>query len=234
MKPTFLLIHGGPGFDQSYFYPYMNFLKRYFELHSYNLGSILTKYSLEGLVAELGDHISQFKRNSKKVYLFAHSFSSILTLKLNQDILNKVDKIILSNWVYDHKWISIFYKQFPQYKGLSFNSLKEMTLFYNSVYFENTVDGAKVLERIKYNDKLQKSVAGVYTKELSLDVSLQLNSHKIISISADKDKITPDTYIQIANLKYKLEKIRIDNSSHFPFIDQPKVFEEKLLSTLGK
>jgi len=220
-KPALILLHGGPGFDESYFYPFLNPLKDNYILHSYTLGSSSKDYTFKSLISELESVIAGIDKN--EIYILAHSFSSILTLNLSEKTLHKITKIILSNWIYNSEWIENFYENYPEERNYLSQSMRDDSFHYLKYYFNDQEKGRDVLSKIKFNDNLQKTV-GDYYLESSHEKNLGLFHSKIFSISSDFDKITTKNYILTGAQKFNLKNFNIEDSSHFPFVDTPNDF----------
>jgi pimeloyl-ACP methyl ester carboxylesterase len=217
---TLLLIHGGPGLDDSYFFPYLNSLKKNVNLLSYQLGTRCSKkdfYEFSDLVDELNEVIARIKG---EVFILGHSFGACLALSVSNENLGRVKKIILSNWVYDGSWIQLFYDNFPETKKMpKCNNLAEESFQYLPYYFVDLQKGKKVLERISYNDKLQSDF-GDYLSMLDLDSKVSDLKEKVVSISSDQDKVTPHEYIKKITNKFNIKNHNILGAGHYPFVDK--------------
>lgn len=213
---TILLVHGGPGFDDSYFYPYFNNLKDSFDIKSYSLGSQVDDYSVESLREELSTNILSIKTD--KIIIYAHSFASILIAGLSQEAWDKVSLVVLSNWIADSNWIDTFNNSYPEASNINFGDLKSFTISHLSYYFENIEEGQRVLDEITYTDEVFLKNQAIYE---NLDITKHLIRHKqkIISISSEKDKITPKNYIKKICLDIDIKNYNISKAGHFPFVE---------------
>jgi pimeloyl-ACP methyl ester carboxylesterase len=217
---TLLLIHGGPGLDDSYFFPYLDTLKKDVNILSYQLGTRYKKKDfceISDLVDELNEVITTIKGD---IFILGHSFGACLALSLSNESLDRVKRIILSNWIYDSSWIQLFYDNFPETKKMpKCNNLAEESFQYLPYYFVDLQRGKTVLERISYNDKLQSDLGG-YLSVLDLDSKVNDLKETIVSISSDQDKITPHEYIQKITNKFNIKNHNILGAGHFPFVDK--------------
>lgn len=228
---TIILLHGGPGFNDSYFYPYLTPLKEQYNVTSYTIGTKTTDLTIEGITKELRDFL--FSINSEKISIIAHSFASILVLNQELDLFRKLNKIILCNWVYDNKWIDLFYSKFPNEKRYISKSLKEDSVHYLPYYFKDLNLGRHVFNKISFNDQLQRNTSSIYSN-LDLKEKLSLYASKITSITSELDQITPSTYILEATKKFGITNYNIEDCGHFPFIEKPEEFIKIVNKTLGE
>jgi pimeloyl-ACP methyl ester carboxylesterase len=229
LKETLLLIHGGPGMDDSYFFPYVEGLKLRYDVKSYTLGSSYPKgkdYTIDSLICELNNVIDKIEG---EITLLGHSFGACLALSIRKDLASRVKHFYLCNWIYDSTWVERFYNNHPETKLFSTTSdLKESSLRYLPYYFEKVEIGNEVLQAISYNDKLQNDLSG-YLGSLDLDRLVSENKDKITSITSDNDKVSPHEYITIITSKYKIKNILISGAGHFSFIDNRKDFCDAIL-----
>lgn len=223
------LVHGGPGLDDSYFYPYFNNLKDLFEIESHTIGNTITdeNVKIEHLVLELVENINRI--DCENIILFGHSFGAALIIELlsSKKILCKKPKqIIFSNWIVDNKWINLFYDKNPEASEINYSQdFKNYSLKYLQYYFEDTKIGEKVLKNINYNSSLYFSFIH-YLLNLDLHEKLQSIDIPISSISSGKDRITPNSYITYNVTRHNITNYCISNAGHFPFIEETILFKE--------
>lgn len=219
---TLLLLHGGPGFDDSYFYPFFNELKSDFKIISYTLGSNAIGVDLEALVNELDDFISNIECDELIVY--AHSFAPIVLSGVSELSWKKIDRAILSNWVIDNKWIQKFYNSYPETLDFKWTNLRQQSLNLLDYYFINQKRGREVFEKIAYNDDVYLGTQNIY-ENLDISESLARYSNKIVSISSSEDKITTQSYIKASCTDINVLNYNVEGAGHFPFIDNWTEFE---------
>ena len=112
--PNLLLVHGGPGMDDSYFFPFLEPLRKHFAIHSYAQGTDveLGTSPIDDLVNELQDHISSMDGSRK--FILAHSFGAALALeRIRRFGDSDLDGLILVSWICDLEWQSIFDNRNP-------------------------------------------------------------------------------------------------------------------------
>lgn len=220
---SLVLVHGGPGFDDSYFYPYLLNLKEvYQEIYSYKLGSRVSNYSIDSLVQELHDYTSSLEG---EITYLGHSFGAALLIEAFSGLpCAKNIKLIFSNWISDNKWIDEFFKNHPEAKVIGAGlDLKRRTWKYIQYYFIDLAEGEKVLKRIGYNDEIFEAFSE-YLANLNLDQKIQALQSKTYSIHSTEDRITTKTYINKIEKKRGIESYTVKNAGHFPFIDNPQEF----------
>lgn len=229
-KHTLLLLHGGPGFDSSYFFPYLSPLKEHLEIVTYTLGSNAKGYTLDSLLDEYEYELS--KLNGKSFSILAHSFSSFLALsKPSIKRMGDINKIFLSNWIYDQKWIDEFNENEGDVDGELPESLKELCLHYVKKYFKDTDRGKEVLNGIQYNDRLQEEI-GPHFFSIELRKEIECLSERIVSISSDYDRITSKDYIKKICDEKALRNYLFTNSGHFPFVEETSKFNSLILKEM--
>lgn len=219
-----LLIHGGPGFDDSYFYPYIENAKPiYDEIISYTLGSDTLEHSIENLQSELSKKISSI---DGPCTLLGHSFGGALCIETlsNSPELQKKVKLILSNWIYDSEWIDIFNEDHPESAAISeVDGFRERTLAYLPYYFVDQSVGKATLEKIEYEEEVFDALSPYI---LNLDLRAKIENLKIpvFSIASELDVITPPKYLADINLPAGSKTFQIKGAGHFPFIERPVEF----------
>lgn len=224
-KKNLLLIHGGPGLDDSYFFPFLSPLEEFYNLISYRIGSRCKDYSLDSLVHELENVINKIDGDNLNV--LAHSFASVILLNSKDKVLNRFSNLILSNWIYNTEWIDIFHKKYPEAAETEGNSLKEDMLKQVDYYFCDINLGTKVLNQISFSDEIyQQSLACYEHLDLSLRVEKHLN--KITSVCSEFDKIVPSEYISMITNRLNIKNYLIPNAGHFPFAEQPEIYLNNL------
>lgn len=229
-KEVLILLHGGPGFDDSYFYPYLEDLESSFELASYCVGHTINDYTLAQMVEELENFIKGI--GERKINILAHSFSAVLIMNIKKKIFEGLNKVILSNWIYDNKWIEIFNNSFPESSNFPQADLKSSSLNYLSYYFINKDEGRKVLEKMVYYDEIFNASDQIL-ESLDLENILSERRSKLTSISSSHDNITPDTYIQKICKKVQINNYMVLNAGHFPFVDNPTEFQRILRNIIN-
>ena len=225
-KINLILIHGGPGLDDSYFYPYLDQLKDEYDVSSYTVGStIQSSYSFEKLCQELDHFISSI---AGPIILLGHSFGANICMNMSEYSWARIDRLILCNWVHDNAWIELYFSNCPQALDVpeSYN-LKESLLELKGFYFKDEDKGRDVIEGINFNYDLSDAISSYV---LSCDESsiLELHSDKIISISCSNDSIISEKYILRACNTFGITNYSFNGLSHFPFVDDCNVFCKKI------
>ena len=232
-KICLYLVHGGPGFDDSYFYPYFNDLSSYFDIKSHTLGSQVfkDKITIEDLVRELTDNLN--KVPNEHIILLGHSFGAALIIELlnsQNHLIKRTQCIIFSNWIVNNKWIEQFFQNYPETAKLEKKTcLREMTLGYLDYYFNDSIEGKNVLDKIQYNSKLYFSFSN-YLTSLDLESKLSKISIPIVSISSENDAITPKSYITYNASRFKIQNHDISNAGHFPFVEATNDYNKTIIN----
>jgi proline iminopeptidase len=232
MKKTLVLLHGGPGFDDSYFHPFFQSIKDEYIVLSYTIGANgADRNSIEGLVSELDVFIKENCIGEFSVY--GHSFGGALGIEYFSKMKNtKAKKLILSNWVVDAKWIELFFKNYPEAAELEgIEDFRSSTLSYIDYYFLNKEKGIQVLENIQYCGEMYNNFRG-YLGNMDLHDKLDALEVPLASISSEFDKITPDEYILNNARRHSINNFVIKNAGHFPFVDNPDDFFGNLIQIL--
>jgi pimeloyl-ACP methyl ester carboxylesterase len=199
--------------------------------YSYVIGSSVSRddYSLDALTKEFIGFINTFTEYDS-IYVLCHSFGAFLALNyLKTKRLNpQIKKFIFSNWIYNGSWIEEFTKNHPE--TLNFepqDSFRESTKMYLKYYFKEHEKFESVLDKINYNDQLYNCISSTFTRN---DFSSELKRHNnlIDSISSSSDCITTSSYIENICAKVGLRNFAIENSGHFPFLEQYEKFEKIL------
>ena len=233
-----LLLHGGPGMDYSYFFPFLAPLQREANLVFYTQGSS-GALTIAGLLNELHAVLQRFKHD--QVVIFAHSFGAALIfeyIKMYGD--NSIAALILSSWAYDMHWVERYLSKFPSetsketyainddYRN---QTLKMIARYFTPPFIEI---GREVLQKVKYNATLSNAIWGSFLSGFDGREVVRSFSKPILSISGTDDLITDHDYLcDGVKLNDSIEAINIGNVGHFPFIETPDIFNQAILRFLS-
>lgn len=220
-----LLIHGGPGLDDSYFHPYFeNYLNKInIKIHSYRIGSTVDVYSINNIIAEIEQHIKMI--NDDKIIVLSHSYGAFLMLMHHRTFKPTSIKYIFSNWIYDYSWLDMFTSNNKNLEQTCpQGDLKTRTLHYLDCYFENALIGTEVLNKINYNDKQFDLLSEESKLITDLEYEIKQIRDRLTSICCCDEKLIQFEYIHNICLKYNLKSYEIKSKSHFPFNDNPDDF----------
>lgn len=181
-----LLVHGGPGMDDSYFYPYLADLKRKHNVISYTQGERLLQKSRITIGDLLEEYNSILTEIPGEVTVIGHSFGACIAVNYWCELEHKIEKLVLCNWPYDNKWINEFYTKYPETIEFSCFDYRTQNLKLLSYYFMDQIKGKEVLEKITYDQNIFESI-GDYLSNLNLDDFIKRARHKIVSISSRDD-----------------------------------------------
>lgn len=238
-KEIVVCLHGGPGLDASYFFPYLNPLLNHVSLVHFRQGNpgVLC---LEDLVSEVDDVIKRLPEGAI-VYLLGHSWGGALALEYVRRYPRAVTGLILISWVYDSEWHKYrdsksAPKPIPDYASLltADERFAFVTKAVSDLYFNKKVlkEGKQILDRIDYNGDLWERFGKsfVYDKLFSCDVLSSLTI-PTISISGTNDRCVPVEYVRKGvSLNPMIYSVEIQGADHFPFVQFSKEFNSSVVN----
>lgn len=232
-----ILVHGGPGMDDSYFFPYLDSLVGICDIWHYTQ-STEDSADMPLLVKELKTVIDS-SENYKSTIILGHSFGGALVLEyIKQHGIKDISKLILMGPVYDTEWTELFAnenKEFLKsyeaktqeeeeyYSQLDSNTqLKQSTIDYAPLYFhqDSIEEGKKVLNKVKYYGRINNDLFSGYLSQFDLKDVIKEELPTTMVIAGETDKVVLSSYQKRVcqfnpNIFYK----EVDNAGHFPFID---------------
>jgi DNA-binding Xre family transcriptional regulator len=220
-----LLIHGGPGFDDSYFYPYFtnHLSKDSIKTHSFVIGQEINSYSIDSACDEIEAKLQNI--GSEDITILGHSYGAFLVLFHHFKYKPQNYKYIFSNWIYDYSWLDKFIANNKKLvDSCPSDNLKNRILHYCELYFEDKSIGLEVLNRINYNDKLNLMLSHESKAITNLSNQLELMQKNMISISCQNEKLIPISYINSICKRYEIKNYILNSYSHFPFIENASEF----------
>jgi pimeloyl-ACP methyl ester carboxylesterase len=236
-----LCLHGGTGFDHSYFLPYLEPLARHAELVFYRQGDggALT---IEGLVKELDLVVTSL--DASDITLLGHSFGGALAL----EYVNRLERIniralILVTWVYNKEWFSeehaTFIGQLTKNASEALSPterLKELVAGLAPLYFTPPfrAKGGEILATIEYNATLFDAIFNGYLSDFDLLNVVGALQTRTLSIAGADDRMVGASYIDQAVQGHRRITSKVMKGvAHFPFIEKPNEFNSLILDFLG-
>jgi pimeloyl-ACP methyl ester carboxylesterase len=194
------------------------------------------RINLARLSQELDLILKKFSERSE-VILLAHSGGASIALDYLK--LNIKVKTILVSWIYDMSWIKLYYeknKEAPSRIALleEMNALtsdpkeglKNRMLAFAKDYFQNPERSAakEIFEINGYYPEIASPIEEELKSGLSFSESLANAPQPILSIVGKNDRVIfPEYYDYLPEgIRNKIEMVTLDDSGHFPFIDQPQ------------
>ena len=249
-----LMIHGGPGFNHSYFMPHLKALENNFKIIYYDQRACgkssipaSDSISMKFLVDDIEEIRKVFK--TEKINILAHSWGVVLAIQYALRYPGGINKLILSNPVmlsreYDQEAAALVQKNstkedsVTRAKILSDGNLDTkdyeklfLLSFKPSAYNKDNV--AKI--NLNLPDNFGLASNALFTS-LMKDPAMNANLYdslpsikfpvKVIHGQAD---VVP--FGSIERLKEKLPNVKIDvfkQSGHFPFVEESVLYNEKV------
>lgn len=250
-----IIVHGGPGLSHDYFLPHFEKLSENHLLIFYDqrgTGKSSIKQNLDSMnLKTFANDIEGIRKlfGFEKVNILSHSWGALVSLEYILNYPNKVEKLVLSNPValsneYDQlvknkqlsqidgeynnkkealinsiefkeKRLSAYEELFKLNFSLSFkdkNKVDDIQLKLNNNFFvtNNLVQNYKGLENFNYLERLDE-----------IEIAVLLISGKYDLAILEADKRASDSLI-VSQL------IIMNNSGHFPFIEEPKEYFQEI------
>lgn len=237
---SIVALHGGPGLDHSYFWPYLEPLTKRNRVVSYQQGTVQpsARPSIESLIEELTEVVKETAKDGSRICLIGHSFGGALALEY---LARKKVKLalVLSNWICNMEWLPIYQKRNEMaanrasamaaaQEGTSDNKeqFKIRMLSYLDDYFtkESRDNGRTVLEQIAYAPEIGDPIEAEYCASLNLDPVLQEINWPILSLAAESDRVIFPEYHQALAQKYRCLQHQVIRGGHFPFVENSAGF----------
>jgi|GEM_PF-1642361 len=236
---SIVALHGGPGLDHSYFWPYLEPLTKRNRVVSYQQGTIqgIQSPSIDSIVQELKQVVEVAAQNSK-VCILGHSFGGALALEyVNR--MKKKPALILSNWICDMDWLTIYQKNNPMASARA-SSMRaaqngiddpverfriRMLSYLDDYFTPNRRDeGRKILEKIRYAPEIGGPIEADYCPHMNLEPVLHEIDWPILSIAAENDRVVfPEYHLALAK-KHKNLRHQLVKGAHFPFVEDSAGF----------
>jgi len=235
---TIIFLHGGPGMDESYFFPYIEPLAKNFEIITFTQGNT-GALDIDGLVEEVEDVVKQC--GDKKIYILGHSFGSSLALEYlrrKPDRQSSLSGVILCTWYYDRDFIRPYLLKMRDHikeNNIKFESgfapttneeLKESSVKIVGMYFtkEFLEEGEKVFRKGQCNVDLYLSLEKNYLRVVDHKEFIPTISMPVLSMAATQDCIFDIEYVR-AGLKLNpgFKHVEMD-TGHFPFVENADTF----------
>ncbi len=238
-KDVIVLLHGGPGLDSGYFFPYLNPLLDYFSIAHFQQGNENSK-NIEDVVLEVKKVVDEVSQNSN-VYLLGHSWGGALALEYVRRYPYEISGLILVSWVYDTEWHLYRDKLTVRRDTPDFASLESanerfsnLTRAVAELYFNNEVldVGKKILDKINYNGDFWERFGSsyLYNELFSSDVVASLKI-PTISITGANDLCVPVEYVRKgASMNPSILSVEIPGADHFPFVQFPNEFNSFVIN----
>lgn len=257
-RPVIVVLHGGPGLDQSYLLPQMSKLAKQYRVIFYDQRG--SGKSSPTTIDSKNINIDQFIKDLetlrqslhlKNIILLGHSWGGLLAINYAIQHPKNVSALILLN---SAPITSNGFKAFEQEYIKRITPIeKELTaiqtsekfkqfdptttaLFYRNV-FSTYVANPKTINNLTLiftplsakNSSQIEALFAPYFKKYDLRPNLQMLNLPTLVIAGDTDPIPIWAETEIANSLKKSEFVVIKNSGHFPYIEQPKI----LFSTIN-
>lgn len=240
-----ILLHGGPGMDDSYFFPYLIELGEKFEIISYTQ---LKKEDLtmKDLVGEL-KNICDSYRNAK-IHLVGHSFGGVLATEFISRYPNIVESLTLISSPYSSSWVDVFMNNYPDFEKEKLSVIysakltadeiyKERSLIYSSLYFskDKENEGKKVLNKIKYFEASLSSMYQDYMNDFDQTNILRELQIPVLYLYGEDDNILDSKYVkEVTRLNENIKYQEMTGAGHFPFVEKPDFVISKIVEHIEK
>lgn len=247
--PCFFL-HGGPGMDSSYFFPYLEPLTKIFQCHLIDLRGCgraprldRSEYTVEKMLQDIEAYRKQC--GSKKIVLLGHSFGAVLAMEYALAFPQNVQALILvataarSDFLRDTTRNS---KQFPDVmqaqRSYALSARKDAdfaALVFGSIplYFAPGFEASAeiMLKKIHYGADCYAAVSQNILNNYSLLSQLHEIKASTLVLGAGADLVTPPEYNrEIAERLPHAVYHEVAGAGHFPFFEAPdeccKIIEE--------
>lgn len=256
-----IVVHGGPGLNQSYFFPHLNELAKKHKLIFYDQrGCGKSTDSLNAETITMSNYLTDIdairvKFNLSQVTIMAHSFGGVFATSYTINYPNYVKRLILVNSVPLSKEFDKEIGRLNKIKQTKSDSIERANIlasndfkngdskayenlfkvvFKSSFYNRNFSDSLKLDLEQKFSENRKKLFN--LLKDLN-DFNFYPDLPKIVCpvfiIYGKDDAIPLRAYEQMTMGLKSFKLIGIANCGHYPFIEQKKKFNE-LLKTLLK
>ncbi|MBI4211682.1 MAG: alpha/beta hydrolase [Deltaproteobacteria bacterium] len=232
MIPCFVL-PGGPGFDTSYFRPYLNPLKQVFSLYPIDY----SQQTLDGVLHHI-HYLQRHTKQSKAIFL-GHSAGGMLALEYALRYPDEVSGLILVSTAADNSFTQVSEQNIKHYpevlKAFSAyvkskrtnDDYKASTLAYIefAVVPEKQVEARAVFEQMKYNAACLEQLKRNFIPYYNINDLLHNISVPALVIAGEQDVVIPPQFSEhLARHLPHAEFSMIPNTNHFPFLENPDAF----------
>jgi len=237
--PPCFLLHGGPGFDSSYFDPFLQPLEKSLRLFFLEHDRDAPEYTLENIV----NGIEKLRRESghEKILLLGHSAGGLFSLSYAIHFPHNVMGLILESTAADKSFVKESEQAIKAYPdalaGLqeyiasdrTDEDYKKMSLRYIpfSVMPEAQKSALVVFDNIHYNARLFEETKKKILPYFSAREHLPKLTMPTLVITGKHDRVVAPSYSQeLAEKMPNAEFVMLENSGHFPHLEEPKKFCE--------
>jgi proline iminopeptidase len=249
-----LVIHGGPGLNHTYFIPHLNTLEKTFKVIYYDQRACgksaipsVDSISLNFLTDDIEDIRKKLK--TEKLNILAHSWGAVLAIHYSLRYPGKINKLILSNPAmlsreYDQEAAALIQKHSTKEDSVSrakilsdgnldtkdYEELFRLS-FKPSAYKRDNV--AKI--NLKLPDNFAAASNALFTglmKNASMKAnlydSLRSVNCPVLIIHGQADAIPLSSIKRLKEYLPKAELETFQRSGHFPFVEEPVLYNEKV------
>lgn len=211
MAPTFIFLHGGPGF-KDYLRPYFTQLEKRFECIFYDQirGS---KVTIQDQVNELHSHVL---KAAKKVVLIGHSWGGVLATKYASVHEDKLAGLVLmSTGLNALQWREEFRTEL---KNLGLEDASPEEIFLTPAELDL---GKPVLKTTteSFSEETFDNIFSTYLSNYDLTKAFQDLQIPVLNIFGEKDVRFP---LRVSKSFQKMKKdvieLELPNTGHFPFL----------------
>lgn len=231
-----ILLHGWGGCIESW-YPIIKILEQKYKIWAIDLpgfgkssmpSSAFDLFSYSRIVSEFINH---FKIISP--VLVGHSFGGAVGAKLASLNHNQISKLILvdASGIRNNNLFKYFFSLMIEFTK-NFRNIFFLKYFYS--FLRNTVNNTIFINSDYQNSGLLKET---FKKIISDDLTLHLRKILIpvFLIWGEKDKITPLWQAKVFKKEIAKSELKIiANSSHFAYLEQPKLFCQEIENFIEK
>lgn len=238
--PCFLL-HGGPGMDSSYFFPYLDSLSDIFQLHAIDLRGCgraprleRSQYTLEAMLQDLENYRQQ--QGFTKVVVLGHSFGGMLALEYALKCPQAVQALILMTTAARSDFIKLATRNAQRFSQVA-EAQRQYTLSERSdadfaelvfhsipLYFSpgHETSALQMLKKIYFGADCYAALGQGYLADFNLLPQLHDINVPTLVLAAENDLVTPVAFNQeIAERIPHATYHEIAGAGHFPFFEQP-------------
>lgn len=225
---TIVCLHGGPGLDDSYFFPYLDAASSYTELFSYSQSG----KTFQALVQELKNKLSSL--GNAPLFLLGHSFGSFVVGGLLRDHkVANLKGVIFSNGITNFEFLKDYYQAFPEEVEAddeleTDDDYRNNTLRLTHQYFAAThlEQGREVLSKVRYDVKAFLGVSGDAIEQ-DLTQVWQNRDFPLLMLSGNEDDVVQPSYNSRLIEALRPEQTHeFQGAGHFPFVEKTEEFHQ--------
>lgn len=245
-NPAFLLIHGGPGMDCSYFRSSFTNFGHAASVYSYTQAVCENILTTRDLVEELREVVLSIKH--KGIVLVGHSYGAALCLEYIKAYASdlQISSVLLMAGVVDGSWHTAFENKFNgtdvhrhvlaldekvETKDAN-EAYRIMTLNWAPFYFTEPYreKGQRILGSMKFNARVSEWSWANYMKTFDLRDTIRSSPVPIGSLYGEQDDIVVSEYSKmVATLIHKQLVFNLESVGHFPFIEDMASVKKAML-----